>query len=99
MSEQDEQRTRSLIIEAIKTFAAPLTDCRVIITCRQYAYRTDGAWRLPEAVFPVVELDLFRSQQIEYFTRTWYSIVGQRRDWNEKKCLHEADEYFIKIHE
>ncbi len=90
VSEHDEQRARSLLVEAIKTFAAPLKNCRIIITCRQYAYKTDDAWHLPEAVFPVVELDLFRSEQIERFAKTWYRIVGQWRQWNEQKCLAEA---------
>ena len=95
--EQDEHRTRSLIIQAIEAFAAPLDKCRVIITCRQYAYRTDDAWHLPEAVFPVVELDLFRSQQIENFTQTWYRIVGKWREWNEQKCLDEAGNLYQAI--
>ena len=95
--EQDEQRTRSQIVKAIEAFAAPLKKCRVIITCRQYAYNKDDAWHLPEAVFPDVELELFRSEQIERFTQTWYRIVGKWREWNEQKCLAEADNLYQAI--
>jgi formylglycine-generating enzyme required for sulfatase activity len=91
VSEQDEQRTRTLIVQAIHNFAKPLKKCRVIITCRQYAYKQCDGWHLPQAEFPVVELDLFRSAQIEHFTQTWYRIVGRWRDWNEAKCLAEAE--------
>jgi formylglycine-generating enzyme required for sulfatase activity/energy-coupling factor transporter ATP-binding protein EcfA2 len=90
--EQDERKKRSQIVEAIQAFAKPLKKCRVIITCREYAYTKGDAWRLPEPEFPVVELDLFRSEQIEQFTRTWYRIVGRWRDWNEQECLSASDD-------
>ncbi len=97
--EQDETRTRSVIIEAIAAFARPLKKCRVIITCRQYAYKQGDAWCLPQELFPVVELDLFHSDQIEFFTRTWYRVVGRWRDWNDEKCAAEADNLFLAIEE
>lgn len=88
--EQDEQRTRSLIVQAIEAFAAPLKRCRVIITCREYAYKKDDAWHLPEGVFPVVELNLFRLPQIKHFSQAWYRILGKWREWHIDKCLAEA---------
>jgi formylglycine-generating enzyme required for sulfatase activity/energy-coupling factor transporter ATP-binding protein EcfA2 len=97
VSERDEQKKRSQIVEAIQAFTKPLNKCRVIITCREYAYTKDDAWRLPEVEFPVVELDLFRSLQIKQFTQTWYRIVGKWQDWNEQKCLSEADDLFQAI--
>ncbi len=90
--EQDEHQKRSQIVAAIAAFAQPLHKCRVIITCREYAYRKDDAWHLPSAQFPVVALDLFRSDQISQFTQTWYRTIGKLRDWSETKCLDEADQ-------
>jgi formylglycine-generating enzyme required for sulfatase activity/energy-coupling factor transporter ATP-binding protein EcfA2 len=95
--EDDARKKRSLIVEAIEDFARPLKKCRLMITCREYAYTRDEVWRLPEARFPVVELDLFRSEQIEQFTRTWYRIVGKWRDWNEQECDAQADILFQAI--
>ena len=89
--EQDDAQTRALIVEAIEAFARPLKSCRVIITCRQYAYQQSDAWRLPAHDFPVVELDLFHSDQIQAFTHTWYGVVGRLRDWNDEKCAGEAN--------
>jgi formylglycine-generating enzyme required for sulfatase activity len=97
VSEQDEQRTRTLIVKAIQAFAKPLKKCRVIITCRQYAYKQSDAWHLPKTEFPVVELDLFRSEQIERFAQTWYCLVGKWREWNEQKCLAEAGNLYQAI--
>jgi formylglycine-generating enzyme required for sulfatase activity len=97
VSEQDEQRTRTLIVKAIQAFTKPLKKCRVIITCRQYAYKQCDAWHLPTVEFPVVELDLFRSEQIERFAQTWYCLVGKWREWNEQKCLAEADNLYQAI--
>lgn len=90
--EQDEQRTRSRIVKAIEAFAKPLDKCRVIITCREYAYRKDDAWHLPKAQFPEVELDLFRFKQIAQFAQTWYLTVGKWQEWTEQKCLKEAEQ-------
>jgi formylglycine-generating enzyme required for sulfatase activity/energy-coupling factor transporter ATP-binding protein EcfA2 len=95
--EADERKKRSLIVHSIADFALPLNNCRVVITCREYAYTKDDAWRLPEAQFPVVELSLFRSEQIKQFTRTWYRIVGKWRDWSAQKCDAEAENLFQAI--
>jgi formylglycine-generating enzyme required for sulfatase activity len=97
--ETDAEAKRSLITQAIAEFAAPLAKCRVIVTCREYAYRQGEAWRLPEKDFPVVELDLFGEEQIEHFTRTWYQIVGPQKGWDKDKCSGEAKILFQAIHE
>ncbi|HLC16394.1 MAG TPA: SUMF1/EgtB/PvdO family nonheme iron enzyme [Thermodesulfovibrionia bacterium] len=91
VSETDEQAKRSLIVEAIHAFAKPLMDkCRIVITCREYAYRRGDAWHLPESEFPVVELALFEDEQIEHFTITWYSVTGRHKGWTEARCKQEA---------
>ncbi|MBI1882296.1 MAG: hypothetical protein HYR94_29340, partial [Chloroflexi bacterium] len=96
--EEDAEAKRTLIKEAIADFAAPLDKCRVVVTCREYAYnpprqRQAGpayTWRLPEADFPVVELALFDINQIEAFTQTWYRVTGPYKGWAEAKCRAEA---------
>ena len=88
--ETDEEAKRSLIKEAITRFAAPLPRCQVVITCREYAYKQGGAWRLAAAEFPVVELAPFGPEQIAAFTRTWYGVVGPQKGWDAQKCADEA---------
>ncbi|MGH8629687.1 MAG: NACHT domain-containing protein, partial [Burkholderiales bacterium] len=97
--ETDEASKRSLIKEAIAEFAAPLDACRVVVTCREYAYRQGDAWRLPEASFPVVELALFSPDQIHDFAQTWYRVVGPQKGWSEGKCRDEARNLFAAIHD
>jgi len=91
VSASDAEKKRPHIIEAIQDFSRPLTNCRIIVTCREYAYQRTGDWRFPESEFPVVELDLFRSDQIKVFTRTWYNLTGKWKGWNEKRCMDEAE--------
>jgi formylglycine-generating enzyme required for sulfatase activity len=98
VGEADEARKRICILQALRDFAAPLEKCRVIVTCREYAYRKSeraetADWRLPEAEFPVCEIDLFRDEQIQAFARAWYRVTGGQKGWNEKKCLDEADAF------
>ena len=45
--ETDADNRRTLIKEAIIAFSAPLAKCRIIFTCRDYAYQRGGEWQLP----------------------------------------------------
>jgi formylglycine-generating enzyme required for sulfatase activity len=92
--ESDEESRRSLIKEAIVDFAAPLTHCKVVVTCREYAYKRGDAWRLPEADFPIVDLALFAPEQIEQFTLTWYQLTGPLKGWDSDRCQREAQRLF-----
>ena len=50
---------RTLIKDAIADFALPLEKCKIVVTCREYAYGKDDSWRLPTDTFPHIELALF----------------------------------------
>ncbi|MCP3677795.1 MAG: hypothetical protein GY721_09460, partial [Deltaproteobacteria bacterium] len=89
--EEDEDKKRSLIVESISEFARPLSRCRIIVTCREYAYKEGSPWRLPDSVFDVVELDLFKDEQIKTFARTWYMATGEWKGWDEVRRESEAD--------
>ncbi|MCG3156075.1 MAG: Hercynine oxygenase [bacterium] len=94
----DEDTKRTLITHSIHEFAKPLDQCRVVITCREYAYRRGTEpWHLPEASFPVVELDLFKQEQIESFIKTWYQVVGPPKGWGKEKCAGEADNLILAV--
>lgn len=94
--ESDEEKHREMILHAIREFAESFDQCRIIVTCREYAYQ-NKTWRLPESLFPVVELDVFRSEQIQQFTRTWYRITGHWKGWSEERCENEAENLFQAI--
>ena len=92
--ESDEDARRSLIKEAIADFATPLTRCKVIVTCREYAYKAGDAWRLPARSFPVVDLALFTPAQIQQFTRSWYQLTGPFKGWDADRCRREAERLY-----
>lgn len=81
---------RSLMKDAIQDFARPLDRCKVIITCREYAYKGGDAWRLPERQFPVIDLPLFQEEQIRQFAATWYRVMGPRLEWDEAQQDQKA---------
>ncbi|MCB0535631.1 MAG: hypothetical protein KDD14_25730, partial [Saprospiraceae bacterium] len=95
----DVRNKRSLITQAIEEFARPLDKCRVIVTCREYAYKTDDDWRLPATEFAVVELALFAPEQMKDFCITWYQVVGPQKDWTVDQAKLEADALFRAINE
>ncbi|MBN2092286.1 NACHT domain-containing protein [candidate division KSB1 bacterium] len=99
VSETDAAAKRSLIKKAIEQFATAMDNCRIILTCREYAYKAGAAWRLSEAVFPIVELNLFNLEQIEQFTKTWYLVTGPAKGWDETKCQNEANQLYLAVKE
>lgn len=44
---------------------------------------TSSAWRLPDQMFPVGILPLFRAEQIESFITTWYELFSPRTSGNQ----------------
>ena len=82
---------RTRIVATIEDFAKEQRKCRIVVTCREYAYKKDDAWRLPENKFPKVELELFNDEQIEQFTTIWYQTVGPQKAWSVDKCRTEAE--------
>lgn len=82
---------RSLMKAAILDFARPLDKCKLIITCREYAYKKGDAWRLPERQFPEIDLPLFQEEQIRQFAATWYRVMGPRLEWDETQQKQKAE--------
>ena len=93
---------RSLMKAAILDFARPLAKCKIIITCREYAYKKGDAWRLPEKQFPEIDLPLFQEAQIRQFAQTWYRVMGPRLEWDEgqqkQKAERLAEAVLVKPH-
>ncbi len=91
--EADAAGKRSLITDAIQAFTQPLTGGRVVITCREYAYRPGQGWRLPETDFPIVELGLFTETQIRAFTAAWYGEIGPLlKGWTPQEARRQAED-------
>ncbi len=106
----NEDGKRDLILQTIRNFAESFPKCRVVVTCREYAYRDApgqgrgangnavekaASWRLPESEFPSVGLALFDPEQIRFFTRAWYDATGEWKGWDKKTWESEAE----KLHE
>ncbi len=86
VSAADVRNKRATIVAAIKAFSEHLSqsECSIIITCREYAYQKDAAWRLDDQEFPVAKLPLFKIEQIESFIETWYDLFSPQQDENQQ---------------
>ncbi len=60
---------RNQVLEAIEGFTTIFAQCRVLVTCRTYAYRNQG-WRLQG--FSEAELAPFDADRISHFSHRWY---------------------------
>jgi formylglycine-generating enzyme required for sulfatase activity len=88
---------RKVLVDAIEQFSNQVAPSHVVVTCREYAYQADQSWRLPEAVFPVFQLETFNREQIKSFTEIWYRKTGPQMGWDDEKCVNEADLLFRAI--
>jgi hypothetical protein len=82
---------RSLMKAAILDFARPLDRCKLVITCREYAYKKGAAWRLPEKQFPIIDLALFQEEQIRQFAAAWYRVMGPRLEWDAAQQAQKGE--------
>ncbi|MEZ5476412.1 MAG: SUMF1/EgtB/PvdO family nonheme iron enzyme [Thiolinea sp.] len=64
---------RKRLVGCIEGFAKSYADCRLLVTCRPYAYR-DPQWHIRG--FAVSHLAPFTDGQIIRFIRRWYASLG-----------------------
>lgn len=64
---------RKRLVACIEGFAKTYADCRLLVTCRPYAYR-DPQWQLRG--FAVSHLAPFTDGQIIRFIQRWYASLG-----------------------
>ncbi|HVS17496.1 MAG TPA: hypothetical protein VMT18_02765, partial [Planctomycetota bacterium] len=72
----DAGRRREQVVQAVANFAANFGKCRLLVTCRPYAYEQPG-WRL--AGFATATLADFTDGQVRRFVRAWHADWAQRR--------------------
>ena len=77
-----EQR-REQIIRLVERCAGEFGHCRIVVTCRTYAYQ-EQQWR-PKGFHHAAELARFTRPQIQAFVTRWYEHVGKLRSWNSEK--------------
>jgi len=70
------EKLREKICRTVLDFARTYPKCRVLVTCRTYAYQRQQ-WRLEDFTHTV--LAPFGRAQIEGFVDRWYAHVGQLR--------------------
>ncbi len=70
----DAEHRREAIQRAVLDFASSFSRCRVLVTCRTYAYQKQQ-WKLPG--FVDAPLRLFTQPQIKAFVNAWYQHMAE----------------------
>ena len=84
----DAARQREIIKRVIEDFAHAAALCRLIVTCRPYAYEK-LEWKL--SGFSEISIAPFSPAQIESFVRGWYSAVVRATGMNRALASAKAD--------
>ena len=75
-------KRRAQILQAVEDFASRFAKCRILVTCRTYAYQRQE-WRLKERYFPTVAvLSPFHEGQMRLFITRWYQHGADVRGAN-----------------
>jgi hypothetical protein len=78
LDEVGTENERVIIRDMIEKWTLSFPRCRVVVTCRTYAYNKAEPWRLSDK-FASVELAPYtRNQMLEYIDR-WYQLVVELR--------------------
>jgi len=88
---QTDQEKRKVVLEAIRDFATRFEKCRVIVTCREYAYQDGNDWRLPGEKFPFFYLAPLNEELRRDYINHYYPLIGKVKKWSPKKTAGEAE--------
>lgn len=72
------EKDRVIIRNLIEKWVASFPSCRVIVTCRTYAYNKKAKWRLSER-FKSVELAPYTRSQMTTYIDRWYQHAATTR--------------------
>ena len=84
----DAAEQRETVKSVIEDFARASSLCRIIVTCRPYAYEK-LEWKL--SGFSEISIAPFSSEQIESFVRGWYYAVVRATGMNSALAEAKAD--------
>ncbi len=73
------ERSRERLRRVIASFCARYPRCRVLVTCRPYAYDKGSPWRLDDQGFGEAVLAPFDGAKIGAFIAAWYRQLAARR--------------------
>ena len=85
-------RQRVQIRQAVEDFAAAFPHCRIVVTCRDYAYDDPKApWILRG--FRRHRLADFDEEKIHYFIDRWIAASAPIENWDEEKVKAKAGQF------
>ncbi|MEU7822466.1 SUMF1/EgtB/PvdO family nonheme iron enzyme [Catellatospora sp. NPDC049133] len=70
------KRRRLDVLASIRSFSQEFADCRILVTTRTYAFRSQD-WKL--SGFAEAEIAPFETRQIDAYIDRWYTALARRR--------------------
>ena len=86
----DTQRHRGRIKRAVEDFAASFPQCRILVTCRTYAYQKQE-WKIDMPGVTEALLSPFTRGQIHRFIDNWYLHVAELDVRDKEDALGDAE--------
>ena len=76
--------------QVITSFCRRFPNCRVLLTCRPYAYEAGSPWRLDSSGFEETHLASFDRARIQTFISGWYEHQRRRQTVDETQAQRWA---------
>ncbi len=80
------EASRERLKQVIAAFTRRYPHCRVLLTCRPYAYARDSGWRFDTEGFEEASLADFDDSKIQAFVQGWYGLLAQRRQVDNEQA-------------
>ncbi len=84
------EQVRQRLKEVVTSFVALYPECRVLLTCRPYAYAPDSLWRLDTEGFVETSLAPFDDDKISTFIRGWHGALEARGQIDRAQALRQS---------
>ncbi len=88
---------RDRLKQIIVAFAVRYPKCRILLTCRPYAYETGSSWRLDGAGFVEASLASFDEKKARAFIAGWYQHLAARGQLDAAQADRGSDRLWRDI--
>jgi len=84
------EKVRERLRQIVASFGRRYPRCRMLVTCRPYAYEKESPWRLDDEGFEEAHLAPFDEPKVRAFVQGWYRQLAARGQVDEELAAERS---------